>query len=104
MYITELLRGSLRAFPKLGKSLASFYATGIVVASLGVGNMFQANQAYRQLSVLLEGTKSSLTTQSWYFGFFFALLVAIVIIGGIKRIGNAVIHQATFARNRRISE
>ena len=80
------LAKGLRAFPRLGKSLAFFYALGIIVASLGVGNMFQANQAYRQLFVLFEGTPSFITTQSWYFGLFFAFLVAIVIIGGIKHI------------------
>ena len=52
--------------------------------SFGGGNMFQANQAAQQFNTMI-GNNS--TNAGLVFGFFMALLVALVIIGGIKRIG-----------------
>lgn len=66
----------------LGKVLAVIFALLAVGASFGGGNMFQANQAYEQLSgefVTLQGAGP-------YFGVILAILVGIVIIGGIKSI------------------
>ncbi len=37
-----------RGLPTLGKIMGSFYALGIVVGCLGIGNMFQSNQAFVQ--------------------------------------------------------
>lgn len=66
----------------LGKVLAVSFALLAVGASFGGGNMFQANQAYEQLAgefPLLDGAGP-------YFGVLLAILVGIVIIGGIKSI------------------
>lgn len=66
----------------LGKVLAVLFALLAVGASFGGGNMFQANQAYEQLSgefPMLEGAGP-------YFGVLLAILVGIVIVGGIKSI------------------
>ncbi len=66
----------------LGKVLAVIFAILAILASFGGGNMFQANQAYEQLSgqfPLLQGMGPQ-------FGFVMALLVGVVIIGGIKSI------------------
>jgi len=38
-----------RGLPKLGKFLGLFFAVSIVIGCLGIGNMFQSNQAYVQL-------------------------------------------------------
>lgn len=65
-----------------GKVLAVTFAILAVGASLGGGNMFQANQAYEQLS----GQFTSLQGIGPYFGFVLAVLVGVVIIGGIKSI------------------
>ncbi len=65
----------------LGKILAGFCAIMIVGSSFGAGNMFQANQAASQAKQLL-GLDSS-----FGIGIALAILVGIVIIGGIKRIG-----------------
>ncbi|TXE15756.1 alanine:cation symporter family protein [Psychroserpens burtonensis] len=67
----------------LGKVLAVFFAIFVIGGSFGGGNMFQANQAAAQFVKLfnLEGSNAGL-----YFGIVMAVLVAIVIIGGIKRI------------------
>ena len=74
-----------KGFGTLGKFLAIFFAVMCIGGSFGGGNMFQANQAAAQVIGLFE-------LQSDYAGFTFgvimAVLVAIVIIGGIKRIGS----------------
>lgn len=66
----------------LGKVLAVIFALLAVGASFGGGNMFQANQAYEQLS----GEFATLQGAGPYFGVILAILVGIVIIGGIKSI------------------
>ncbi|MDA9316456.1 alanine:cation symporter family protein [Polaribacter sp.] len=67
----------------VGKVLAVIFAILCVGASFGGGNAFQSNQAAVQLKTLfnIEGGASGLII-----GFVLAVLVGIVIIGGIKRI------------------
>ncbi len=67
----------------LGKVLAILFAIFVIGGSFGGGNMFQANQAAAQFVQLfeLQGTSASI-----WFGVVMAIIVAIVIIGGIKRI------------------
>ncbi len=70
---------------KFGKFLAVFFAIMVIGGSFGGGNMFQANQAASQFK-LLFGLESS-TSAGFVFGLFVAIIVGLVIIGGIKRIG-----------------
>ena len=56
-----------------------------VGGSLGGGNMFQANQAAQQFNSMIGATAGY---SGALFGFILAVLVAIVIIGGIRRIGS----------------
>ncbi len=65
----------------LGKVLAFLFAIFVVGGSFGGGNMFQSNQAAAQLK-LLFGVENG-----FWFGLVMSLLVGVVIIGGIKRIG-----------------
>lgn len=65
----------------LGKVLAFLFAVFVVGGSFGGGNMFQSNQAAAQLK-LLFGVENG-----FWFGLVMSLLVGVVIIGGIKRIG-----------------
>jgi AGCS family alanine or glycine:cation symporter len=67
----------------LGKVLAILFAIFVIGGSFGGGNMFQANQAAAQFVQLfeLQGTSASI-----WFGIVMAIIVAVVIIGGIKRI------------------
>ena len=67
----------------LGKVLAIMFAVLCVGASFGGGNAFQSNQAAVQLKTLfnIDGGASGLII-----GLILAILVGIVIIGGIKRI------------------
>ncbi len=72
--------------PKLGKFLAIFFSITVIFGCLGGGNMFQANQAYVQIVNVTGGAESFFADKGWLFGLIFAVVVAIVIIGGIKSI------------------
>ncbi|RSK39188.1 alanine/glycine:cation symporter family protein [Mangrovimonas spongiae] len=69
----------------LGKILAAIFAVFVIGGSFGGGNMFQANQAAAQFTKLFNFESDN---AGMYFGFVMAGLVAIVIIGGIKRIAS----------------
>ncbi len=75
-----------RGWPRLGKALAGYYAVCIVLGCLGIGCMFQANQAYVQFRGITGGDSGWLAGRGWLFGVLLALVVAIVIVGGIKGI------------------
>lgn len=66
----------------LGKVLAGMFAVLAVGASFGGGNMFQANQSFEQLA----GQFPMLQGNGFYFGIVTAILVGVVIIGGISSI------------------
>ncbi len=68
----------------LGKVLAGLFAVLCVGASFGGGNMFQANQSFEQLA----GQFSILEGNGFWFGIVTAILVGVVIIGGIRSIAN----------------
>lgn len=73
--------------PRLGKILGVFYATGIVIGCMGIGNMFQANQAFAQILNVTGGPEESwLAGKGWLVGSTFALLIGLVVLGGIKSI------------------
>ncbi|PCJ22832.1 MAG: D-alanine glycine permease [Flavobacteriales bacterium] len=67
-----------------GKGLAIFFAIMCVGGSLGGGNMFQANQAAEQIMLKFGIADGS----GWIIGLIMAIIVGVVIIGGIKRIGS----------------
>ncbi len=67
----------------IGKGLAVIFAILCVGASFGGGNAAQSNQAASQLASLIGWTGGSSGT---IIGIALAILVGIVIIGGIKRI------------------
>ena len=66
----------------LGKVLAVIYASILIGASLGGGNMFQSNQTFQQFEMIIPGLEG----MGAYFGIGMAILVGMVIIGGIKSI------------------
>ncbi|MGC6475070.1 MAG: alanine/glycine:cation symporter family protein [Parvibaculales bacterium] len=78
-----------KGMPSLGKFLGVFYAISIVIGCLGVGNMFQSNQAYVQLVQVTGGDEASpLIGYGWLVGLVMAVLVGLIIIGGIRSIAN----------------
>tara|TARA_R110002020_G_scaffold445961_1_gene658057 strand:+ start:140005 stop:142074 length:2070 start_codon:yes stop_codon:yes gene_type:complete len=76
-----LEKRNLKAF---GKVLAGMFAVLAVGASFGGGNMFQANQSFEQLA----GQFPALQGNGLWFGIITAILVGVVIIGGINSIAN----------------
>ncbi|MFT6958453.1 MAG: AGCS family alanine or glycine:cation symporter [Halieaceae bacterium] len=75
-----------RGAPRAGKFLGGFYALSLVIGCLGIGNMFQSNQAYVQFVVITGGEQSFFADKGWLFGLVISAAVALVIIGGIKSI------------------
>ncbi len=82
------LRKGLKAkgFEGLGKVLAAIFAIFVIGGSFGGGNMFQANQAFTIVQNITGGEESILYGKGWLFGLIMAILVGVVIIGGIKKI------------------
>ncbi len=74
----------------LGKVLAVAAAIICIGGAFGAGAMFQVNQSAMQftneISALTGGTESFFYGKGWIFGIAFALVVGLVIIGGIKKI------------------
>ena len=73
-------------WPRFGKGLGIFYALAMVVGCLGIGNMFQSNQAAAILIDVTGGANSFFADKAWLIGLMMALSVGLVIIGGIKSI------------------
>ncbi len=70
----------------LAKPMGLFYALAIVFGCLGIGNMFQSNQAFQQFIFITGGDSSYFVDKGWLFGSILAGIVGLVIIGGIKSI------------------
>ena len=69
---------------KFGKGLGVLYAISCAIATMGAGNMFQANQAYAAVSNVLPFFDNF----DWLFGIILVAIVGLVILGGIERIGS----------------
>ncbi len=84
--LTMNIGGKVQNYGKIGKVLAGFFAVACIGGSVGGGNMFQINQAYKQFANLpiVEGTW--IASNGWFFGLMVAILVFIVIVGGVKSI------------------
>jgi AGCS family alanine or glycine:cation symporter len=71
--------------PRLGKLLAAIFAFMCIGGSFGGGNMFQSNQSYKQFATVFPSLDGQLG--ALLFGIAVSIMVGLVIIGGIKRIG-----------------
>jgi AGCS family alanine or glycine:cation symporter len=82
------LKSGLRdlGWPRLGAVLSVVFAVMCIGASFGGGNMYQANQSFAQFANVVPAFAGSAGAVA--FGLFLAVLVGLVIIGGIKRIGD----------------
>ncbi len=71
-----------KGMARLGRILAIAFAILVTGGAFGIGNMFQANQATAQFIDLfkLEGTAGI------WIGIVLAVLVGLVVVGGVKRI------------------
>lgn len=63
-----------------GKILAVLFSIFCILGALGGGNMFQANQAHAQISGIVGDYPG------WITGIVFAVIVFMVIVGGVKSI------------------
>lgn len=72
-------------YSTLGKFLSVFFAICIIGGAFGGGNMFQSNQSYEIVADQIPFFQG----KAWLFGLALAGLVALVVLGGIKRIGAA---------------
>ncbi len=70
----------------LGKVLAVIFAISCIGGSFGGGNMVQINQATQQLIDVTGGEASMFFDRGWVFGLIMAIVVGVIIIGGIKSI------------------
>lgn len=75
-----------RGLPWLAKPMGIFYALAMVVGCLGIGNMFQSNQAFEQFVFVTGADESAFADQGLLFGLVIAALVALVILGGLRSI------------------
>jgi alanine or glycine:cation symporter, AGCS family len=66
----------------LGSLLAFLFAILVIGGSVGGGNMLQANQAFKQF----ESFVPAMANHGAWYGIFMALLVGLVIVGGIRSI------------------
>jgi len=71
---------------RTGRTLGVLYASAMVVGCLGIGNMFQSNQAAAIFIEATGGADSWFAGQAWLLGLALAIAVGLVIIGGIRTI------------------
>lgn len=81
---------------RTGHWLAMFYAASMVVGCLGIGNMFQANQAAAIVINTTGGAASPFAGQAWLLGLAQAVIVGLVIVGGIQSIGRVTARLVPF--------
>ena len=90
MHYLELGLGE-RGWPALGRALGIFYAAAMVLGCLGIGNMFQSNQAAAIFIDITGGDASLFFGRGWLLGLLLAGVVALVIVGGIKSIASTTV-------------
>ena len=85
-YLSKGLAERSEKLRTLGKVLAVMFAVFCIGGSFGGGNMFQANQSFKQVLAVTGGDASWLADKGWLYGLVIAILVGLVIIGGIQGI------------------
>ncbi len=74
--------------PGLGRALAAIFAVCCIGGAIGGGNMFQANQAAQQIANVTGGEASFFADKGWLIGLVLAVVVGMVILGGLKSIAH----------------
>lgn len=85
-YLSKGLAERSEKLKTLGRVLAVLFAIFCVGGSVGGGNMFQANQSFMQLVAVTGGEASWLAGKGWLYGIIVAVLVGLVVLGGIQSI------------------
>ncbi|MDT8363624.1 MAG: alanine/glycine:cation symporter family protein [Nitrosomonas sp.] len=71
-------------YHRLGSFMAALFAICCIGGTLGAGGLFQVNQAYHQALIITGGDTGFLANHGWLFGIVTAILVGLVILGGIQ--------------------
>ena len=74
-------------WPRLGRALSLVFAVMCVGGSFAGGNMFQSNQSFAIVAEQLPFLADHARLGAAGFGLLLAVLVGLVIVGGIRRIG-----------------
>jgi len=85
-YLSKGIARERPALAWLGRVLAVVFSVFCIGAAAGSGTMFQVNQSFSQLLNVTGGDASPLAGFGWLFGTGVAVLVGLVIIGGIRSI------------------
>lgn len=83
VYLEQGFKEKLPKYAWVGRIFSVIFAGFIIVSSFGGGNLFQGNQTYE----LLANQFPSLVGGQWIVGLLLSFFIGIVIIGGIRRIG-----------------
>jgi len=70
----------------LGQPLSAIFAVLCIGGGITGGNMIQINQSAHQLVFITGGEHSFLHGYTWVFGLIVAILIGMVVVGGIKSI------------------
>jgi AGCS family alanine or glycine:cation symporter len=76
-----------RGFPRLGMALSGIFAVMCIGGSFGGGNMFQSNQSFAIVRDQIPWLAANGDIGAALFGLLMAGVVGLVIVGGIRRIG-----------------
>lgn len=72
--------------PKVGTAFAMMFCIFCILGAIGGGNMFQANQVFKQIITATGGELSPLQDYGWAVGLVMACCVGVVILGGLTSI------------------
>ncbi|MBR5733608.1 MAG: alanine:cation symporter family protein [Lachnospiraceae bacterium] len=91
MYYLEDGLGSIKHCKKLGKALGVLFCIFTVLASFGIGNMSQINKITINfgttfLSNVDRGDFMGASKVNWWIGFILMAAVAVIILGGFRRL------------------
>ena len=74
--------------PYLGKFFSILFAICAAFGIIGGACLFQANQSFQQVFNMTGGDAGFFADKAWLFGLGLAILVGVVVIGGIKSIAD----------------
>jgi AGCS family alanine or glycine:cation symporter len=86
VYLDNGIKDRYPALAPLGKVLGIMFALLCIAGSFGGGNMFQGKMTYEITATVIPGIGTN-PIAPYLFGVVMAVLVGLVIIGGIRRIG-----------------
>ncbi len=87
VYLHDGLRDVNAGLAPIGRVMSIVYAVFVILAAFAAGNMFQVNQTISAITQSFMPNSASPLSLKLGMGIVMALLTGVVIIGGIRRIG-----------------